>query len=339
MLKHIPKTYPWQSALINAVTEPQALLELLELDQSLLADAIEAAKLFPFKVPHSFINRMKKGDPRDPLLQQVLPLWQELIVTPLYSADPLAEKQANPIPGLLHKYQGRVLLIFTQTCGINCRYCFRREFSYQENQLGSNQWEKAIEYIAQDNTISEVILSGGDPLIANDHTLQKLVSKLAAIPHVKRLRVHSRLPIVLPERITSELVAWMTSTRLKTVLVVHSNHPQELNDEVKAAMQLLKDAGVTLLNQAVLLKGINDDADILAQLSEALFDCGILPYYLHVLDKVQGAAHFDLPLEQAKQIHWQLTHKVPGYLVPKLACEQPGAPAKLLISGTEFFTG
>ena len=336
---HSSKTNSWQTALINAVTQPKELLERLELDMSLLDKAISAAKLFPLKVPLSFIARMKKSDPNDPLLRQVLPLGEELLNYPNYNADPLEEARANPIPGLLHKYHGRALLIFTGSCGINCRFCFRREFPYEDNAPGTTGWNHALDYIAQNKTLSEIILSGGDPLIANDPTLKNLTLKLAEIPHIKRLRIHTRMPIVLPERITPELVAWMSATRLKTILVTHCNHPQELNEEVKTAMQLLSQANISLLNQAVLLKGINDNVETLVQLSEKLFDCGILPYYLHVLDKVQGAQHFDLDLATARELHQQLTHQLSGYLVPKLACEQPGAPAKLLLSTSEFYTG
>lgn len=337
MSNHSEKTNTWQTELINAITQPKELLALLELDMSLLNNASQAAGLFSLKVPRGFINRIKKGDPNDPLLLQILPLGKELNVVSGYHTDPLQEQQANPIPGLLHKYHGRVLLIFTGTCGVNCRYCFRRHFAYESNNPGM-QWRAALDYIMQNDTISEVILSGGDPLLANDLTFKNLVLKLADIPHIKRLRIHSRMPIVLPSRITTECIDWMTVSRLKTVLVLHSNHTQEINSEVSEAMHRLKNAGITLLNQAVLLKGINDNAQTLALLSETLFECGILPYYLHLLDKVQGAAHFDTDLETAKRIHWELSQKLPGYLVPKLACEQPNAPAKLLVNGTEFFT-
>jgi EF-P beta-lysylation protein EpmB len=325
------KTSPWQQALINAVTQPKELLERLELDQSLLEAANKAAALFPLKVTNSFINRMRKKDLNDPLLRQVLPLGEELNDDSKYSIDPLQEAKVNPIPGLLHKYHGRVLLIYTGSCGINCRFCFRREFPYVENSPGTLGWNKALEYIAHDQSISEVILSGGDPLIANDVVLKSFVLKLEAIPHVKRLRLHSRMPIVLPERITPEFIEWMTMTRLKTILVVHCNHPQEINSEVKAAMQLLVKASIPLLNQSVLLKDINDKVETLAELSEALFDCGILPYYLHILDKVKGTGHFDLEIIKSKEIVKQLSYRLSGFLVPKLVYEQPGYPAKSFI--------
>jgi L-lysine 2,3-aminomutase len=337
-LPNTRKSHRWQTALINAVTDPQQLFKLLELDPVLLDKTLAASQSFQLKVPLGFIARMKKGDINDPLLRQIIPLYQETNITPGYYKDPLKEMAANKVPGLLHKYYGRVLLTFTGYCAINCRYCFRRHFPYEDNNPGSSGWEQALDYIIKDKTIHEVILSGGDPLVANDSALKQLTLKLADIPHVKLLRIHSRIPIVLPERVTPDLLEWMTSTRLKIILVVHSNHPQEINQEVYTALQPLRQAGIVLLNQTVLLKNINDKAEILAQLSHALFEGGILPYYLHVLDKVQGTAHFDLPLKEAQQIHLALTHLLPGYLVPKLACEQPGIPAKLLINDSLFYT-
>lgn len=236
------------------------------------------------------------------------------------------------MPGLLHKYHGRVLLTFVGTCGINCRFCFRRHFPYEDNNPGSAGWQEIFNYIANDATITEVILSGGDPLVANDTTLQNFITRLATIAHVKRLRIHSRMPIVLPERMSPELINVLTQTRLKTILVTHCNHPNEIDATVKQAMHHLATAGIVLFNQSVLLKGINDNVEILAELSEQLFAAGIQPYYLHALDKVQGTAHFDLPYQTALDLHWQLAQRLPGYLVPKLVCEQPGVPAKLPLS-------
>lgn len=335
---HSIKINHWQTALIDAVTNPKDLLEQLELDPALLPAAEAAAKIFPLKIPHSFIARMQKGDINDPLLKQVLPINAELTETPGYTTDPLQEAQFNPIPGLLHKYHGRVLLTLTGACAINCRYCFRRDFDYGENNPGSLGWLKAVNYIAKNSTISEVILSGGDPLVANDQTLQNLTAKLAAIPHVKRLRIHSRIPVVLPERITPEFIDAVTAPSLKTIMVVHCNHPNEINQEVRLAISALKQAGIVMLNQTVLLKGINDQVDVLVALSESLFDVGIQPYYLHVLDKVQGTAHFDLERDHACKLHWGMAQRLSGYLVPKLVCEQPGAPAKISINPEEFYT-
>jgi EF-P beta-lysylation protein EpmB len=331
------KTKRWQTSLIEAVTDPVELIELLQLDPALLESAQAAARLFPLKVPRSFIARMKKGDANDPLLRQVLPLGAELLSTPGYVKDPLQEKAVNPVSGLLHKYASRVLLTLTSACGVNCRYCFRRHFDYENNTPGTAGWEEALQYIANDTTINEVILSGGDPLVVPDLRLAQLTQKLATIPHVKRLRLHSRMPIVMPERVTEELVQSITHPALKTILVLHCNHPQEINHEVIEAMQLLK--GIVLLNQAVLLKGINDEVETLISLSENLFEAGIQPYYLHVLDKVDGTAHFDLELETATRLHSELANRLSGYLIPKLACEQPGAPAKTLLNSSSFYTG
>lgn len=318
----------WEKALQEAVTSPEELWYLLELDPNLLPAAKSAAKLFPLKVPRSFLARIKKGDALDPLLRQILPLDAEHAVVSGYTRDPLEEASVNPIPGLLHKYQGRVLFTFVGSCGINCRYCFRRHFPYAENNPGTQGWDKALAYIANDSSIHEVILSGGDPLIANDKTLAVFSEKLNAIPHVKRLRIHSRMPIALPERISSEFITWISQLKQKPILVTHCNHAQEINSDVKEAMQRLTKAGVVLLNQAVLLKGVNDNADALVNLSESLFDAGIQPYYLHLLDKVEGAAHFDLPLTQVQKLQSEMNQRLSGFLVPKFAYEVAGAASK-----------
>lgn len=330
---------PWQTALIQAVTEPKELLELLELDNNLLPQAETASKLFPLKVPRGLIARMQKGNRNDPLLLQVLPLGLEHELTKGYTKDPLEEKQYNPVPGLLHKYHGRVLLTMTSVCGIHCRYCFRRHFPYAENNPGSSGWSQALEYIARDTTIHEVILSGGDPLAMSDHFLYEFTEKLSRIPHLARLRIHSRMPVVLPERISDEFIAWISNLGFKTALVIHCNHPNEIDYTVKEALAKLAKCGVVLLNQTVLLKNINDNVETLVNLSETLFASGVLPYYLHVLDKVQGAAHFDLARSVAQDLHWQMTQKLSGYLVPRLVSEQPGAPAKLNVCRSDFYTG
>ena len=331
-------TAPWQTALTQAVTCPKELLQLLELDNTLLHAAEDAAKLFPLRITRSYLARMKKGDLNDPLLRQVLPIDAEQRIVAGYYTDPLQEKNVNPAPGLLHKYEGRVLLTLVGACAINCRFCFRRHFPYEDNNPGSTGWDTTLAYIAKNPAIHEVILSGGDPLVASDKLLGQLSEKLAAIPHVKRLRIHTRIPVVLPERITEEFILWIKNLKQKPIIVIHCNHAQEINDEVKTVLHTLAQAGVVLLNQSVLLKGINDDVDTLIQLSETLFEAGVQPYYLHVLDKVQGAAHFDLPLETAQSLHWEITQRLSGYLVPKLVCEQPGAPAKLSVTGREFCT-
>ena len=319
----------WQEQLATSIRDPKLLLELLELDSSLLDGALKAHQDFPLRVPNAYLQRINKGDINDPLLLQILPLKNERIDAPGYTADPLGEQNANPIPGLIHKYHGRVLLIVSPNCAINCRYCFRRHFPYQDNKPGRSEWQQAIDYIAKDPSISEVIYSGGDPLAASDKQLLWLTEEIAQISHVKRLRVHTRLPIVIPDRITGQCLHWLTSTRLLTSMVVHSNHPNELDDNVAQALKRLSQAGVTLLNQTVLLSGINNSIETLQQLSERLFQIGVLPYYLHQLDRIKGAAHFEVADKEAKQIVTQLMAQLPGYLVPKLVREVPDSPNKM----------
>lgn len=324
-------TYHWQNELAEVITDPAALLAMLDLDVSYLPDAEIAAQHFPLRVPHSFVARMQKRNVHDPLLQQILPIGAELMDAPDFVIDPLSEADKNPMPGLLHKYHGRVLFIFTGACAVNCRYCFRRHFPYAANNPGLNGWQQVVDYIKNDESISEVILSGGDPLVAPDKYLLKCLQSIDVISHVKRVRIHSRLPIVLPSRITDELTTMLASLRVKPVMVVHCNHAQEINHEVIAAVQLLRNNGIVVLNQAVLLKGVNDDVDTLVALSEALFACDILPYYLFTLDKVKGATHFDLPLTIAKKLHWDLAQRLPGYLVPRLAVEKPNKGSKIVL--------
>lgn len=321
----------WQEAMIQAVTDPAELFSLLKLDSRWLSAAKRAATLFPLRVPRGFIARMRQGDIHDPLLKQILPIVDEEKEIPGFFTDPLQESAANPIPGLLHKYYGRVLLTVASACGVNCRYCFRRHFPYEENNPGIKGWDRALDYINADTTIHEVILSGGDPLIASDYQLANLCKRISKIKHVKTLRIHSRMSIVIPERLSSEFLDWFSALPLRKVFVTHCNHPQEIDNTVKQAHLLLKNNNITLLNQSVLLKGINDDADILFELSEKLFDAGILPYYLHLLDKVQGAAHFDTEINHAREIYQQLSAKLPGYLVPKLVYEKAGARGKVMV--------
>ncbi|MDO6748183.1 EF-P beta-lysylation protein EpmB [Gilvimarinus sp. 1_MG-2023] len=321
-------TESWQEALKNLIRTPEALFELLKLDPKDLPAAHLAGQKFALRVPRSFVARMEIGNPNDPLLRQVLPLGDELLAEPGYSQDPLGEVAANPHPGLIHKYQSRVLLVVTGSCAINCRYCFRRHFPYEDNRPNRNTWRKALDYIAREPSINEVIFSGGDPLNAPDNTLAWLTAQIAEIPHITRLRVHTRLPIVVPSRITSECLQWLASDRFNNVLVIHANHANEINHEVATALGQLQQAGVTLLNQTVLLRGVNDSVETLKALSERLFQCGVLPYYLHTLDKVQGAAHFDVPLPKARALHKALRESVSGYLVPKLVQEIAGEPSK-----------
>ena len=318
----------WLQQLADVVTDPTELLQLLSLEQHAdLAAGNDARKLFALRVPRAFIQRMTPGDAHDPLLLQVVTSRQEFVDAPGYSTDPLDE-QSSVVPGLLHKYRNRALLLVKGGCAVNCRYCFRRHFPYQDNQGNKRNWQAAIDYIAEHPELDEIIFSGGDPLMAKDHELAWLVGALEKIPHLKRLRIHSRLPVVIPARITEGLCQILAETRLQVLMVSHINHAQEIDDELRYGMQMLKRAGVTLLNQSVLLRGINDDAQALANLSNALFDAGILPYYLHVLDKVQGAAHFFVSDDEARALVRQLLTMVSGYMVPKLAREIGGEPSK-----------
>ncbi|CAM4420243.1 EF-P beta-lysylation protein EpmB [Pseudoalteromonas maricaloris] len=317
----------WQKELANVVTDPQELLNILGLHDQFDARDFAAKRLFPMRVPRPFIAKMRHGDRHDPLLLQVLPVHQEYLTEAGFSKDPLEEQDA-PVPGLLHKYRSRVLLMLKTGCAVNCRYCFRRHFPYQDNQVNKRTLEPVFDYLRAHPEINEVILSGGDPLMAKDDMIAWVLEQLEAIPQIKRLRIHSRLPVVIPARITEELCLRLTKSHLKVILVNHINHANEIDDTFKAAMQRLKQANVTLLNQAVLLKGINNDVAAQAQLSEALFDADILPYYLHLLDKVEGASHFDVEEREAKTIMAELLEMLPGFLVPKLVREIGGQPSK-----------
>lgn len=314
------------------ITDPLELATELGLDPGLASAAIAAGDTFRLRVPRSYVARIRHGDPNDPLLRQVLPIGAELADAADYTADPLGERAALRAPGLLQKYHGRALLITTSACAVHCRYCFRREFPYAEQTSETSRWSEALEEIASDTSIEEVILSGGDPLSLSDSRLAGLTDAIQRIPHVRRLRVHTRQPVVLPSRVDEGLTQWLTQLRLPVVFVLHVNHPNELDADVRAACALLHDSGVTLLNQTVLLRGVNDDAHILAELSRKLFEAGVLPYYLHVLDRVRGAAHFDVPEASARIIAGQLAALMPGYLVPRLAREIYGAPAKVTLS-------
>lgn len=322
-----PVEQNWLKEISNAISDPHQLLSTLGIDSSPWEKGLEAKTLFALRVPTSFVDRMEFGNPFDPLLRQVLPLDQEFEVHDGYSTDPLDE-QDNEQPGLLHKYQNRVLLILKGGCAVNCRYCFRRHFPYQDNKGSKSIWQKSIDYIADHPELNEVILSGGDPLMAKDHEIEWLIKQIEAISHIKRLRIHSRLPVVIPNRITNTLCNLFAKTRLQVILVTHINHANEINSELTNKMTLLKQSNVTLLNQSVLLKDVNDTTEALTDLSEALFDAGILPYYLHVLDKVQGAAHFFVSDTEAKRLIGELIENVSGYLVPTLAREVGGRKSK-----------
>ena len=318
----------WRHALRGAVTDPHELLALVGLPQ--LAERLPPGDAgFPLKVPRGFIRRMREEDPRDPLLLQVLPQLAECNEAPGFTDDPVGDLDAVASQGVLHKYEGRALLIAAGSCAINCRYCFRRHFPYAEELAASRAWHEAIDCLAADASIREVILSGGDPLVLSTQKLTNLTDALRALPHVIRLRIHSRLPVVLPERIDDAFCAWLSALPLQRVVVIHANHPNELDESVGTACARLRDTGSIVLNQSVLLRGVNDDAEALAELSERLFAFGVLPYYLHQLDRVRGTAHFEVSDARSRELVDVLRTQLPGYLVPRLVREVRGERAKL----------
>ncbi len=324
-----PRAVPvWQKEMAEAIVSPLELVEALGLDPRLTAPALAASRAFRTRIPWSYVRRMRRGDPNDPLLRQVLPIEEEREEHPGFVADPLEERRAIAAPGLLQKYRGRALLLATSACAVHCRYCFRREFPYSE-QVQAPRWHEALAHIERDEHIEEVILSGGDPLSLSDARLTALTQAITSIPHVRRLRLHTRLPIVLPSRVDSGLVHWLGAIARPVIVVLHANHANEIDAEVESACAQLRAAGATLLNQSVLLRGVNDDAASLAALSKRLFDSGVLPYYLHLLDRVRGTAHFAVAETRARRIAGELAAMLPGYLVPRLVRERAGAPAKV----------
>lgn len=318
----------WQEAMKDAVRDVDELCRLLDLPADFARAAKRATQQFRLFVPRGFLARMRPGDPADPLLRQVLPLTEEMAAAPGFTADPVRDDLAERQPGLLQKYEGRVLLITAGTCAIHCRYCFRRHFPYDETPRSLADWQPAIDDIAADETVHEVILSGGDPLTLVDATLSDLIESLASLPHLKRLRIHTRLPIVIPERVTDDLVDMLRNCRLTPVVVVHANHANELDADMAAALARLSAAGIVLLNQAVLLAGVNDSVEAQAALSERLIALRVIPYYLHQLDRVAGAAHFEVPLETGRAIIRELRERLPGYMVPRYVQEVPRAKNK-----------
>lgn len=329
LLQSLPS---WQQQLREIITSRDELLATLGLSVAQVGESGGACGDFPLKVPRSFVQRMRYGDPRDPLFLQVLSTSREMLDTPGYTSDPVGEGSAIARRGIVHKYRGRVLLIVSGGCAVHCRYCFRRQFPYAENQNSRQQWHEALDYIREDPTIEEVILSGGDPLVATDDQLRQLVEEIAAIQHVRRLRIHSRLPVVIPQRVNNALLDAITHTQLQTVMVIHSNHAREIDTSVATALGALRRHGIVTLNQAVLLAGINDDLESQLALCQQLFAAGALPYYLHLLDKVQGAAHFDVPESRARALLAELSARLPGYLVPKLVREVHGASSKVSLA-------
>ncbi len=331
--KNLHQPGDWQAELADLVTDLDQLLALLDLRRADLTAAgltPDPHPDFPLRVPRAFVQRMQPGDPRDPLLRQVLPLAAEQQLDPALHTDPLQEASATRSPGLIQKYQGRALLVAAPSCAVHCRYCFRRHFPYDAHQ--QSRQLPALEAIAADNSISELILSGGDPLMLKDALLASLLARAQAIPHLRRLRLHTRLPVVIPSRITPTLLEVLGSSRLPVVLVLHINHAREIDTQLGQAIAALRHTGITLLNQAVLLRGVNADADSLVALSEALFAHGVLPYYLHLPDQVQGTRHFLVSAAEGRALLAAISARLPGYLVPKLAQEVPGEAAKQVLS-------
>lgn len=330
----IPRTEPagqtpdWQRELARAIREPSVLLKALSLPASLLPAAEAACRDFPLRVPHHYLQRIVPGTLNDPLLRQILPLAEELSVTDGFGVDPVGDQQYMAVPGLIHKYQRRVLLTLTGACAIHCRYCFRRHYPYTEANPAEDDWLASIAYLREHEEVNEVILSGGDPLSLSDKRLTQLVARLEKIPHIERLRWHSRLPVVLPSRLTPALISLWESSRLQQILVLHFNHPNEINSDIEQSLKLITGNTLTVLNQSVLLRGVNDDAACLADLSEKLFALGILPYYLHLLDRTQGTAHFEVDDHCAQHIYHDLQSRLPGYLVPKIVRDMVGVKYK-----------
>ena len=323
-----PAAPGWQALWRDAVRDPAELLRELGLPELAARLAVQGLANFPLRVPRGFVARMRRGDASDPLLRQVLPLDDEDRIVPGFVLDAVGDAAAKGGAGVIHKYEGRALLIATGSCAVHCRYCFRRHFPYAEETAAAGHWQSALEYLRQDASIEEVLLSGGDPWSLSTAKLREFSVALDTLGHVRRLRVHTRLPIVLPERVDTELLQWLRGLRQQVVIVVHANHAREIDASVVNALRALRETGATVLNQAVLLRGVNDSTAALATLSEALFAAGVLPYYLHQLDRVAGAAHFEVDDDRARAIVGELSACLPGYLVPRLVREIAGAPGK-----------
>lgn len=321
----------WRNQLRSAYTQPMALLDALGLSQgSSQSDWANISKTpFAMRVPQAFVDRMKKGDASDPLLAQILPRSEETHVEPGYISDPVGDHSAKQARGVLHKYQGRALLITTGACAVHCRYCFRQNFPYSHEHLHKGVFDEGLSYIQRETSIEEVILSGGDPLMLSTERLLELTEALAAVPHIKRLRIHTRMPIVLPSRVTQALLGWLASLPWPVAMVIHANHANEFDASVDEALAAVSQTGVRVFNQAVLLRGINDTEEALANLMERGFDAGAIPYYLHRLDRVKGAHRYAVDDDKAKALIEQLRVRLSGYLVPRLVWEKQGAPYKI----------
>jgi EF-P beta-lysylation protein EpmB len=321
----------WKKELANATTSVSDLLERLQLSDHI--QQMDCSPDFSCLVTDSYLKKMEVGNINDPLLLQVLPQGQEKSELHQQSGttDPVADLDAMTSPGLLHKYHGRALLISTGACAIHCRYCFRRHYPYQQSSCVSSALDQTIHYLQQHTEIEEIILSGGDPLVLDNEKLNRLISTLETVPHIHTLRIHTRLPIVLHKRINAGLLQLLQATRFHVVMVIHANHANELGAEEQEKLLLLRNIGVTLLNQSVLLKGINDNADTLVALSKRLFSCYTLPYYLHLLDPVKGAMHFDIEKSTAIKLKDEMEQRLSGYLIPRLVQEIAGKAAKTAI--------
>jgi L-lysine 2,3-aminomutase len=340
--RHTAAVPDWQQELAQAVRDPVELLQLLGLTPELLssgetAETLRAAAAtFPLRIPRGFVARMRHGDANDPLLRQVLAVGSELLPAPGYVVDPLMEVAARQVPGLLQKYDGRALLMTTGACAVHCRYCFRRHYDYSADTdaNATARWSTALEHVASDRSIEELILSGGDPLSLGNARLQQLLERVATIPHIVRVRIHTRTPVVLPTRVDAGLRQALLPLRERLVIVIHANHPAEFDATTTDALRSLGAVCTALLNQSVLLRGVNDDTTVLADLSHRLFAAGALPYYLHQLDRVAGAAHFEVSDATAIALHKTLLDCLPGYLVPRLVREVAGAHGKTpIVSG------
>jgi len=319
----------WQELMSASVITPEALLERLNLpSESWLEGAQAGHRLFPLRVPEPFIARMTPGNPDDPLLRQVLPRMDEAAEVSGFIRDPLQEDGAIQATGLIRKYRSRALLMVTGQCAINCRYCFRRHFPYEEQRLTPGDRDQVLRTLRDSPEINEIIFSGGDPLAVNDRLLSRWASDIASVPHIRRIRLHTRLPVVIPQRVCDTLLKWISSSPLQVVIVLHINHPAEIDKPTRRALGYLRSAGATLLNQSVILRGINDNAGVLEELSESLFDAGVMPYYLHAFDPVAGAHHFNVGDNEARELVRELLKRLPGFLVPKLVREVPGGESK-----------
>ncbi|HUT95911.1 MAG TPA: EF-P beta-lysylation protein EpmB [Thermoguttaceae bacterium] len=321
----------WHAILADPVTDAAELCRLVGVAPPDAVAAGQVERGFPLLVPRTYLARIRRGDPHDPLLLQILPREEERDQPAGFTTDPVGEAHIARTCGLLRKYRGRALMVATPDCAVHCRFCFRRHFPYPSLPKPPNRWEPALDEIAADPSIREVILSGGDPLTLDDGLLAQLAQRLAEIPHVRRLRVHTRVPIVIPQRVTEELLAWLRGTRLTPIVVVHVNHPAEIDDQVASALGRLVDAGVPVLSQSVLLRGVNDRLDVLARLYERLVDLRVMPYYLHQLDRVAGAAHFEVPESTGVELIEQLRAHLPGYAIPRYVRETPGEANKRVL--------